>query len=189
MLFTPERPEYMAYPRVCALAEIGWTPLNPDVAKQKRGGEAGMLLRDELEAKLPEFNPWLSGDAVRSIIETPVRASELRPIRVLYVASAHAITASTGSASYGNQRAAAAAEGVNVQDVRSQSLIPPRRPARLSTRLTSAGSSMVRREEFPPPMKRWSKNTRALKVSTASSRLRTEEPGFAAAAGSRKHAP
>jgi len=25
-LTTPERPEYMAYPRVCALAEIGWTP-------------------------------------------------------------------------------------------------------------------------------------------------------------------
>ena len=25
-LITPERPEYMAYPRACALAEIGWTP-------------------------------------------------------------------------------------------------------------------------------------------------------------------
>jgi type I restriction enzyme, R subunit len=51
-------------------AEIGWTPLTPEVAKQKRGGEAGMLLRDELEAKLKQFNAWLSGDAVRSIIET-----------------------------------------------------------------------------------------------------------------------
>jgi type I restriction enzyme R subunit len=51
-------------------AEIGWTPLKPEIAKQKRGGEAGMLLRDELEAKLVEFNPWLSADAVRSIIET-----------------------------------------------------------------------------------------------------------------------
>ena len=50
--------------------EIGWTPITPEVAKQKRGGEAGMLLRDELEAKLAEFNPWLSADAVRSIIET-----------------------------------------------------------------------------------------------------------------------
>jgi type I restriction enzyme R subunit len=50
--------------------EIGWTPLAPEVAKQKRGGEAGMLLRDELEAKLSEFNPWLSADALRSIIET-----------------------------------------------------------------------------------------------------------------------
>jgi len=26
MLVTPDRPDYMAYPRLCALAEIGWTP-------------------------------------------------------------------------------------------------------------------------------------------------------------------
>ena len=26
MLVTPDRPDYMAYPRVCALAEVGWTP-------------------------------------------------------------------------------------------------------------------------------------------------------------------
>ena len=41
-------------------AEIGWTPITPEVAKQKRGGEAGMLFRDELEAKLAEFNPWMT---------------------------------------------------------------------------------------------------------------------------------
>lgn len=58
------------FPMVKHAAEIGWTSLSPEVAKQKRGGEAGMLLRDELEAKLSEFNPWLSADAVRSIIET-----------------------------------------------------------------------------------------------------------------------
>ncbi len=58
------------FPMVKHAVEIGWTPLKPDVAKQKRGGEAGMLLRDELEAKLSEFNPWLSADAVRSIVET-----------------------------------------------------------------------------------------------------------------------
>lgn len=58
------------FPMVKHAAEIGWTPINPEVAKQKRGGEAGMLLRDELEAKLAEFNSWLSADAVRSIIET-----------------------------------------------------------------------------------------------------------------------
>ena len=51
------------FPMVKHAAEIGWTPLTPEVAKQKRGGEAGMLLRDELEAKLSEFNPWLSADA------------------------------------------------------------------------------------------------------------------------------
>jgi type I restriction enzyme R subunit len=58
------------FPMVKHAAEIGWTPLKPEIAKQKRGGEAGMLLRDELESKLAEFNPWLSADAVRSIIET-----------------------------------------------------------------------------------------------------------------------
>ena len=58
------------FPMVKHAVEIGWTPLTPGVAKQKRGGEAGMLLRDELEAKLSEFNPWLSADALRSIIET-----------------------------------------------------------------------------------------------------------------------
>ena len=29
-----------------------------------------MLLRDELEAKLAEFNPWLTSDAMHAIIET-----------------------------------------------------------------------------------------------------------------------
>jgi type I restriction enzyme R subunit len=58
------------FPMVKHATEIGWTPLTPEVAKQKRGGEAGMLLRDELKAKLREFNPWLSADAVRAIIET-----------------------------------------------------------------------------------------------------------------------
>lgn len=58
------------FPMVKHAAEIGWTPIGPEVAKQKRGGEAGMLLRDELEAKLAQFNPWLDPDAIRSIIET-----------------------------------------------------------------------------------------------------------------------
>lgn len=58
------------FPMVKHAAEIGWVTLTPDVAKQKRGGEAGMLLRDELENKLKQFNPWLSSDALRSIIET-----------------------------------------------------------------------------------------------------------------------
>ena len=58
------------FPMVKHAVEIGWTPLPPDVAKQKRGGEAGMLLRDELEAKLAQFNSWMSKDAIRSVIET-----------------------------------------------------------------------------------------------------------------------
>lgn len=58
------------FPMVKHAAEIGWTPIGPEVAKQKRGGESGMLLRDELEAKTAQFNPWMSADAIRSVIET-----------------------------------------------------------------------------------------------------------------------
>lgn len=58
------------FPMVKHAAEIGWTPLSAEVAKQKRGGETGMLLRDELEAKLAAFNPWMTADAIRSVIET-----------------------------------------------------------------------------------------------------------------------
>jgi type I restriction enzyme R subunit len=58
------------FPMVKHAAEIGWMPISPEVAKQKRGGEAGMLLRDDLEVKLAKFNPWLDQDAIRSIIET-----------------------------------------------------------------------------------------------------------------------
>ncbi|MGC4392853.1 type I restriction endonuclease subunit R [Agrobacterium sp. M50-1] len=58
------------FPMVKHAVEIGWAPLTPDIAKQKRGGEAGMLLRDELEEKLSQFNGWMSKDAIRSVIET-----------------------------------------------------------------------------------------------------------------------
>lgn len=49
--------------------EIGWIAIPPKLAKQKRDGEAGMLFCGELEAKLAYFNPWLSADAVRQVIE------------------------------------------------------------------------------------------------------------------------
>src|SRR5213082_3354175 len=47
-----------------------------------------------------------------SIIETPLREFLVRSTSTLYVWSAHAITFSAGSASYGNQSAAAAPEVV-----------------------------------------------------------------------------
>jgi type I restriction enzyme R subunit len=58
------------FPMVKHAVEIGWKSITPEVARQKRGGEAGMLLRDELETKLAAFNPWMSKDAIRSVIET-----------------------------------------------------------------------------------------------------------------------
>jgi len=50
--------------------EIGWTSITPEDARTKRGGEAGTFFRDVLEAKLSAFNPWMSADAVRSVVET-----------------------------------------------------------------------------------------------------------------------
>jgi type I restriction enzyme R subunit len=58
------------FPMVKHAVEIGWTPLTPEAARVMRGGDAGMIFRDELAAKLRTFNPWLTSDAVRSIIET-----------------------------------------------------------------------------------------------------------------------
>ena len=58
------------FPMVRHATEIGWTTLSPQAAMQKRGGEAGMLFRDELEEALTRFNPWMTDDALRSAIET-----------------------------------------------------------------------------------------------------------------------
>ena len=58
------------FPMVNHATAIGWTPITPDVAKQKRGGEAGTLFRDELEAVLRKFNSWISVDSIRQVIET-----------------------------------------------------------------------------------------------------------------------
>ena len=59
----------MQFPMVAYAAAIGWTAIPPEVAKQKRGGEAGMLFRDELENVLARFNWWLSADAIRQLTE------------------------------------------------------------------------------------------------------------------------
>ena len=58
------------FPMVRHAAEIGWTTITPDDARAKRGGDAGTFFRDVLESKLAVFNPWLTADAVRSIVET-----------------------------------------------------------------------------------------------------------------------
>ena len=57
------------FPMIRHAAEVGWTPLPPGAALRKRGGEAGMLFRGEVEAALRRFNPWLGGDAARAALE------------------------------------------------------------------------------------------------------------------------
>lgn len=58
------------FPMVKHALEIGWTSITPEDARAKRGGEAGTFFRDVLEAKLVAYNPWLSADAARSVVET-----------------------------------------------------------------------------------------------------------------------
>ena len=57
------------FPMVRHAVEIGWMPLPPEVAMRKRGGETGMLFRDELEGVLGRFNLWMTDDAIRSVVE------------------------------------------------------------------------------------------------------------------------
>ncbi|MEO6924772.1 MAG: type I restriction endonuclease, partial [Bryocella sp.] len=57
------------FPMVAHASAIGWTPLPPAEAMQKRGGEAGMMFRDELESALARFDPWMSVDVIRQVIE------------------------------------------------------------------------------------------------------------------------
>lgn len=58
------------FPMIQHVIDIGWTAVNPEDARRKRGDETAMLFRDELAAKLKQFNRWLGSDAIRSIIET-----------------------------------------------------------------------------------------------------------------------
>lgn len=57
------------FPMVDHAVEIGWTPLMPQEALYRRGGEAGSFLRGTLAHKLAEFNPWLSEEGVRGVID------------------------------------------------------------------------------------------------------------------------
>jgi len=68
--FTSSEAATDQFPMVKHAVEIGWAPLTPDVGRARRGGDANMILPDELTAKLRQFNPWLSTDGVRSVIET-----------------------------------------------------------------------------------------------------------------------
>src|SRR5690242_17687552 len=58
------------FPMVKHCVEIGWAPLTPDEARIRRSGEANMILRDELALKLRQFNPWLTTDSVRAVVES-----------------------------------------------------------------------------------------------------------------------
>src|SRR5580704_5952808 len=58
------------FPMVKHAIEIGWTPLPPEIARQKRNSDGGMFLLDDLAERLLALNPWLqTRENVRAIIE------------------------------------------------------------------------------------------------------------------------
>ena len=61
--------ETVQFPMVRHAGEIGWAEIPPQLAREKRGSVAGMFFREELETKLTQFNPWMSDDAKRQVIE------------------------------------------------------------------------------------------------------------------------
>ncbi len=56
-------------PMVHHAVEVGWTLVLPREAVARRGGTAGLLFRGELEVALRRFNPWLTEDAIRGVVE------------------------------------------------------------------------------------------------------------------------
>lgn len=58
------------FPMVEHATEIGWEKLPPAEALSRRGDESAGLFRGLLEQKIQAFNPWLSQDAARAIVET-----------------------------------------------------------------------------------------------------------------------
>ncbi|MCY4254794.1 MAG: HsdR family type I site-specific deoxyribonuclease [Gammaproteobacteria bacterium] len=57
------------FPMVRHAGEIGWKALSPQEALEMRGGKAGMLFRGEVGGALRKFNPWMTDDAVRAVLE------------------------------------------------------------------------------------------------------------------------
>ena len=57
------------FPMVEHAAEIGWLKLTPVEALFRRGDESSSLFRGLLEQKLLAFNPWLTADQARAVVE------------------------------------------------------------------------------------------------------------------------
>ena len=61
--------ETVQFPMVRHATEIGWIPISPQDALALRGSEAELLLQNYLEEALRRFNPWMTDNAIRSVIE------------------------------------------------------------------------------------------------------------------------
>ena len=79
-LVTPDRPDYMAYPRVCALAEIGWTPQAgrdwPDFARRLYQSHLARLDAAGIAYRIPPPSAKKSGEELT--ILAPYPGAEVR---------------------------------------------------------------------------------------------------------------
>ena len=57
------------FPMVRHAANVGWTPLPTEGALAMRGGEAGLLFQSEITGALHRFNPRMTAETVRSVVE------------------------------------------------------------------------------------------------------------------------
>jgi type I restriction enzyme R subunit len=58
------------FPMVEHASGVGWEQLTPEEAERMRRGRASMLFPAVLDKKLQEFNPWLTEDQTRAIVES-----------------------------------------------------------------------------------------------------------------------
>lgn len=58
------------FPMVKHASAVGWEQLTPEESERMRRGRANMLFPEALEDKLQEFNPWLTEDQARAIVES-----------------------------------------------------------------------------------------------------------------------
>lgn len=58
------------FPMVAHARGVGWDAVDPVDAEVLRHGRANMLFTSVLEDKLREFNPWLTPDQARAVVET-----------------------------------------------------------------------------------------------------------------------
>lgn len=58
------------FPMVKHAGDVGWTVMEPEDAEAMRRGTSSMLFPAVLESKLLEFNPWLTEDQARTIVDS-----------------------------------------------------------------------------------------------------------------------
>ena len=67
--FNVTEADAVQFPMVRHASEVGWEPISPKEALRKRSGETGVLFKDDLEGALRRFNPWMTDEAIRSVVE------------------------------------------------------------------------------------------------------------------------